>query len=55
MFIDIHLQEPVRSPSQTQDEFENFFENLERHSDRLFQNSPFLVVVVSDFSVKSSN
>ena len=32
-----------RSPSQTQDEFENFFENLERNLDRLFQNNPFLV------------
>ena len=44
-----------RSPGQTQDEFEKFSENLERNLDRLFQNNPFLVVVIGDFNVKSSN
>ena len=44
-----------RSPSQTQDEFEKFSENLERSLDHLLQNNPFLVVVIGDFSVKSSN
>ena len=44
-----------RSPSQSQDEFEKFSENLERNLDRLFQNNPFLVVVIGDFNVKSSN
>ena len=44
-----------RSPSQTQDEFEKFSENLERNLDRLFWNNPFLVVVIEDFNVKSSN
>ena len=34
-FIALH-----RSPSQTQDEFDKFFENLERNLDRLFQNNP---------------
>ena len=44
-----------RSPSQSQDEFETFSENLERNLDRLFQNNPFLVVVLVDFNVESSN
>ena len=44
-----------RSPSQTQDEFEKFSENLERHLDDLRQNNPFLVVVIGDFNVKSNN
>ena len=44
-----------RSPSQIQDEFEKFSENLERNLDRLFQNKPFLVVFIGDFNVKSSN
>ena len=44
-----------RSPSQTQDEFEKFSENLERNLDCLFQNNPFLVVVITDFNVKSRN
>ena len=48
-FISLH-----RSPSQSQDEFENFFESLEGNLDRLFQNNPFLVVVIGDFNVKSS-
>ena len=44
-----------RSPSQSQDEFEKFSENLERNLDSLFQNNPFLVAVIRDFNVKSSN
>ena len=39
-------------PSQSQDEFERFSENLERNLDRLFQNNPFLVAVIGDFNVK---
>ena len=35
-----------RSSSQTQGKFEKFSENLERNLDRLFQNNPFLVVVI---------
>ena len=49
-FIYLH-----RPPSQTQDEFENFSENLERNLDRFFQNNSFLVVVIWDFNVRSSN
>ena len=44
-----------RSPSQTQDEFEKFCENLERSLDHLLQNNLFVVVVIGDFNVKSSN
>ena len=44
-----------RSPSQSLDEFEKFSENLERNLDDLLQNNPFLVVVISDFNVKSNN
>ena len=44
-----------RSPSQTQDEFEKFSENLERKLDHLFQNNPFSVAVIEDFNVNSSN
>ena len=41
--------------SQTQDEFEQFSENLERNLDEVLQNNPFLVVIISDFNVKLSN
>ena len=44
-----------RSPSQTQDEFDKFSENLERNLDDLLQNNPFLVVVIADFNVISNN
>ena len=44
-----------RSPSQTQDEFEKFLENLERNLDCLFQSKPFLSLVIGDFNIKSSN
>ena len=44
-----------RSPSQSQDEFEKFSENFQRSLDGLLQNNPFLVVVIGDFNVKSSN
>ena len=44
-----------RSPSQTQYKFEKFSENLEKNLDLLLQNNPFLVVVIGDFNVKSSN
>ena len=44
-----------RFPSQTQDEFEKFLENLERDWDDLVQNKPFLAVVIGDFNAKSNN
>ena len=42
-----------RSPSHTQDEFENFFDNLELIN--LRQNNPFLTVLIGDLNAKSKN
>ena len=44
-----------RSPSQTQDEFEKFIDNLELNLEILCQNNPFLIVLVGDLNVKSKN
>ena len=44
-----------RSPSQSQDDFETFRENLELNLENLMQRNPFLVVAVGDFNAKSSN
>ena len=44
-----------RSPSQSQDEFEKFTNNLELNFETLFQKSPFLVVAIGDFNAKSKN
>ena len=43
-----------RSPSQSQDLFESFKENLELNLESVVQNNPFLVVLL-DFNAKSSN
>ena len=44
-----------RSPSQTQDEFEKFIENLELSLESLFKNNPFLIVLIEDLNAKSKN
>ena len=44
-----------RSPSQTQDEIENFFDNLELNLETLCQNNPLLIVLIGDLNVKSKN
>ena len=44
-----------RSPSQTQDEFEKFFDNLELNLETLYQNSPFLIVLIADLNAKSKS
>ena len=44
-----------RSPNQSQDVFESFYENFERTSDNLAQNNPFLLVAIGDFNAKSTN
>ena len=44
-----------RSPSQTQDEFEKFIDNLELNLETLCQNNPFLIVLTGDLNVKSKN
>ena len=44
-----------RSPSQLQDLFESFKENLELNLESKVLNNPFLVVILGNFNVKSSN
>ena len=44
-----------RSPSQSQDLFESFKENLELNLESAAQNNPFLVVLLGNFNAKSSN
>ena len=44
-----------RSLSQTQDEFEKFFDNLELNLDILCQKKPFLTVLIEDLNAKSKN
>ena len=44
-----------RSPSQTQDEFENFSDNLELNLGTLSQKNPFLVVAIGNFNAKSKS
>ena len=44
-----------RSPSQSQDQFEFFKENLELNLESVVKNNPFLVVLIGAFRVKSSN
>ena len=44
-----------RSPSQSQDDFETFTENLELNLENLVQRNPFLVVAIRNFNAKSSN
>ena len=44
-----------RSPSQTQDKFEKFIDNLELHLETLCQNNPFLIVLIGDLNAKSKN
>ena len=44
-----------RFPSQSQDNFETFTENLELNLENLVQRNPFLVVAIRDFNAKSSS
>ena len=44
-----------RSPSQLQDLFESFKENLELNLESAVQNNPLLLVLHGDFNAKSSN
>ena len=44
-----------RSPSQTQDQFETFSDNLELNLGTLSQKYPFLVAAIGDFNVKSKS
>ena len=42
-----------RSPSQKQDEFDKFRNDLELNLDLAIQNNPYLVVILGDINVKS--
>ena len=44
-----------RSPSQSQNLFESFKENLELNLESAVQNNPFLLALLGDFNAKSSN
>ena len=44
-----------RSPSQSFELFKDFADNLELNLDKIANKSPYLIVVIGDFNVKSSN
>ena len=44
-----------RLPSQNQDDFQAFIDNLEMNLETLAQRNPFLMVVIGDFNVKSKH
>ena len=44
-----------RSPSQNQDDFQAFIDNLEINLETLAQENPFLMVVIGDFNAKSKH
>ena len=41
-----------RSPSQSQDEYEKFIDNLELSLETLCQNNPFIIVLIGDLNAK---
>ena len=43
-----------RSPSQSPDTFEDFEDNFELNLDKIANKSPYLIVALGDFDVKSS-
>ena len=49
-FITLH-----RSPSQNQDDFEAFIDNLEMNLETLARRNPFLMVVLGDINAKSKH
>ena len=44
-----------RSPSQNQDDFQAFIDNLEMNLETLAQRNPYLMVVIGDFNAKSKH
>ena len=44
-----------RSPSQLSETFEDFADNFELNLDKIANKSPYLLVVLGDLNVKSSN
>ena len=51
----VTLYHYYRSPSQSSDTFEDFSDNLELNLDKIANKSAYLLVVLGDFNVKSSN
>ena len=43
-----------RSPSQSSDTFKNFADNFELNLNKITNKSPYFLVVLGDFNVKSS-
>lgn len=50
-FIGLYI---YMSPSQSQDKYESFKENLKLNTEPGVQNNPFLVVILSNFHARSS-
>ena len=44
-----------RSPNQSHDIFETFFDNFELNVDTIANKNPYLIVILGDFNAKSSN
>ena len=44
-----------RSPSQSSDTFEDFADNIELNLDKIATKSPYLLVILGDFNIKSQN
>ena len=44
-----------RSPSQSNEQFNEFLENFELSLDNMATNNPFLMTVIGDFNAKSKN
>ena len=44
-----------RSPSQNQNDFQAFIDNLEMNLEALEQRNPFLTVAIGDFNAKPKN
>ena len=42
-----------RSPSQSSDTFEDFADNIELNLDKIATKSPYLLVILGDFNIKS--
>ena len=50
-----HFTTLYRSPSQNQDDFQAFIDNIKTNLEILAQRNPFLTVVIGDFNARSKN
>ena len=55
VFLSILTISLYRSPIKSSDTFEDFAENCELNLDKIANKSPYLLPVLGDFNVKSSN